>query len=112
MITVSVVLATVGDPPTTGIEPLFTRIAPAALRLITIAFAAPSPTTVSTPEANVAVVAACADVPTPPTAQAPTTVPASSRVATRRHPPSRPAFIVAPTATNRPAIGPMVVLHV
>ena len=72
------VLATVGDPPATAMAPLFTRIAPAALRLNTMLLSAPSPTTVSTPEANVATVAALAASPTPATAQAAITVPASS----------------------------------
>ena len=53
-------LATVGVPPTTATAPPFTRILPAASRLITIELSALSPTTVSTPVLNVAVVAALA----------------------------------------------------
>ena len=55
-----VVLATVGVPPAMGIAPLFTRIVPAASRLIVIVLAPLSPKTVSTPLVNVAVVAALA----------------------------------------------------
>ena len=53
-------LATVGVPPTTVTAPPFTRIFPAASRLITIVLSRQSPITVSTPELNVAVVAAFA----------------------------------------------------
>ena len=95
-VTRRVVLATVGDPPATAMAPLFTRIAPAALRLNAMVLSAPSPTTVSTPEANVATVAALARSPTPATAQAAITVPASSGRDTRRRSLLRRAFTWPP----------------
>ena len=58
---ISAVLATVGVPPKTGTAPPLTRIAPAALRLISIVLAALSPNTLSVPLLKVAVVAALAD---------------------------------------------------
>ena len=57
---ISAVLATVGVPPVTATAPPFTRILPAALRLIAIELLAASPKTVSTPLLNVEVVAALA----------------------------------------------------
>src|SRR6188768_1119353 len=95
-VTSRVVLATVGDPPVTAMAPLFTRIAPAALRLNAMLLSAPSPTTVSTPEANVATVAALARAPTPATAHAAITVPASSGRHTRRRSLVRCAFTCPP----------------
>ena len=81
---ISVVLATVGVPPVTATAPPLTRILPAALRLIAMVLSAPSPSTVSTPPANVAVVAALAGRPVAANTPAASTTPISRRSAVRR----------------------------
>jgi hypothetical protein len=82
---ISDVLATVGVPPPTAIEPPLTRILPAASRLIAIELPAPSPVTDSTPAWNVPVVAALADGLAARVAARPRTMPTSSlRQAERR----------------------------
>ena len=81
---ISEVLPTVGVPPTTATAPPFTRIVPAASRLTAIELLAESPSTVSTPAANVEVVAALADALVAASTAAATTLPASSRRAARR----------------------------
>jgi hypothetical protein len=102
-----VVLATVGVPPTTAIAPPFTRIPPAALRVITIELSALSPVTVSTPLLNVAVVAALAGPAAAAMTPAASAVLASSPRAARRQALSRLAFMVSPQrslAVERPAV--------
>ena len=88
---ISAVLATVGVPPTTAMAPLFTRILPAAFRLMAIELPAASPVTVSTPLANVAVVAALAGGLAAKAAAIPRARASSGRVA-RRLPSIRLAF--------------------
>ena len=91
---ISAVFATVGVPPTTATAPLFTRILPAASRLMTIELSAASPETLSTPLANDAVVAALAGGLAAKTAAIPSTTTASSRRAARRRSLLGLAFIV------------------
>ena len=76
---IRLVLATVGVPPLTATAPPFTRILPAASRLITIELSAASPKTLSTPLLNDAVVAALACEVTPANAAVASRPPASSR---------------------------------
>ena len=83
---ISVVLATVGEAPTTATAPPLTRIVPTASRLTSMLLAALSPKTVSTPLVNVAVVAALADWLAAMTTPAPITVPTTSRRAARPRP--------------------------
>ena len=99
---ISVVLATVGVPPTTATAPPLTRILPAALRLIAMVLAALSPDTVSTPLLNVAVVAAFAGLVVAPNTAAASATPVSRRSAVRRQLLVRPAVIVPPLESNRP----------
>ena len=100
-------LATVGVPPMTATAPPFTRILPAASRLIVIELLRLSPDTLSVPELNVAVVAALAvtlDAASTPTASA---APVSTRRAARRLPWLRLVSIVSPlraAAVDRPAV--------
>ena len=86
--------ATVGVPPITATAPSFTRILPAALRLMTIELLAASPETLNTPELNVAVVAALAGGLAATIAAAPSTTPPSSRRVARRQSLLRASFIV------------------
>jgi hypothetical protein len=88
------VLATVGVPPTAAIAPPFTRILPAASRLITIELLLASPKTDSTPELKVAVVAALAAGLAANVAATPRTIPASSLCHADRRPPLLLAFIM------------------
>jgi hypothetical protein len=80
---ISEVLATVGVPPVTATAPLFTRILPAASRLIVIVLLAVSPNTVRTPALNDAVVAARAGELAANDTAAASTTPASSRCVPR-----------------------------
>ena len=79
-------LATVGVPPVTATAPPFTRMLPAASRLIVIELSRLSPDTVSAPALNVAVTAALAGTVVPAIAPAESTATASRRRAARREP--------------------------
>ncbi len=82
---IKLVLATVGEPPTTWTAPPLTRSWPAALRLISMLLSRPSPKTVSTPALalNVAVTAALACWLAAHMTPAPIAVPTNSRRAAR-----------------------------
>ena len=71
-------------PPVTVTAPPFTRILPAALRLIVIVLLRLSPFTLSTPPLNVAVVAALAVALIAASAPTESTAPATSLRARRR----------------------------
>ena len=83
---ISVVFATVGAPPATATAPPFTRIWPAALRLIVMLLSRLSPNTVSwpAPGLNDAVTAALAGTLVAASTPAARTVAASSRRTVRR----------------------------
>ena len=81
---ISAVLATVGVPPVTAIAPPFTRIFPAASRLIVIELLAASPNTVRTPPLKDAVVAAWAGAVAASDTAAASTAPTSNRWVRRR----------------------------
>ena len=96
-----------GVPPLTGTAPPFTRMTPAALRLITMLLGWASPTTVRTPLAKVAVVAASATSATEaaPTTPAPATAPMRSRPRLRRRGVLEDEDIVVSVSSPRPMSG-------